>query len=465
MESLRKEDILKDKKTTDSNSITSLTLTHKALSDVSCLSSFKNLERLDLTFNNLSSLQGLESCVNLKWLCVQQNKLHTLTGIEFLPNLTVFNAGKNKLRSMDEVKHLLKLRALILNDNEIASISGLDQLTELNTLVLSRNPITKIGTSLSKLKSIAKISLSSCQLEAIDSSIKGCTELEQLRLSHNEIQTLPAELSYNKKLQILDVGNNMISRWSDLEALSSLRHLKNLNLLGNPIAEKAKLLKKINKLAPSLQIFNSKRMDQLNHEKNRKVERDAGNADEPFKKKIENSSDGKEVNDDGNAKKKEKSGKTVKVEAKTADITDDENSKDKNAYLKSQKTVATEVAKTEPDEETKSKKSKKKKENRVDKEVPVQEVDTTKTDKKSKRKADKAGIDVIDDKERSFMELLDYDAPKNMNPNNAKNMDTIGAVVTYPAKNKKSKGVQTSAVDLLVSAPEVGLGGPSAWDV
>ncbi|KAK9727031.1 hypothetical protein RND81_05G253600 [Saponaria officinalis] len=456
MASLRTEDILRDNNTTDPNSITSLTLTHKALSNVSCLSVLRNLERLDLTFNNLSSLEGLEGCVNLKWLCVQQNQLHTLKGIEYLTNLTVFNAGKNKLRSMDEVKNLLKLRALILNDNEITSISGLDQLTELNTLVLSRNPISKIGNSLTKLKSIIKISLSSCHLDAIDSSIKACTELEQLRLSHNDIKTLPAELGCNKKLQILDIGNNMLSRWSDLEALSSLRSLKNLNLLGNPIAEKAKLLKKINKLAPSLQIFNSKRMDQLNHVPKSKVERavdDAGNDVKPLKKNVWDSGDVRQIQDNGNTIKKEKFSETVKVETKSADA-------------KSKESVVMGASKTtEPNEEAKLKKSKKKKENRVEKEVPVQQVDRTETDKKSKRKAEKAGVDVIDDKERSFMELIDYDTPVNMNPHSAGKMDTIGAVVTYPAKNKKSKGAKTSAVELLVSAPEVGLGGPSAWDV
>lgn len=87
-------------------------------------------------------------------------------------------------------------------------------------VVLSRNPIRKLGNSLAKMKSIAKvsslsdvnwvqsnivpehpvsqavltiydkfqISLSNCQLEDIDSSIKACAGLEQLRLAHNDIK-------------------------------------------------------------------------------------------------------------------------------------------------------------------------------------------------------------------------------------------------------------------------------------
>ncbi|KAH9659662.1 leucine-rich repeat and IQ domain-containing protein 1-related [Citrus sinensis] len=138
MTRLSTEQILKDNKTGDPNSIKSLTLTHKALSDVSCLTDFNNLERLDLSSNNLTSLEGLRHCVNLKWLSVVQNKLQSLKGIEGLSKLTVLNAGKNKLRSMDEVMSVVSLRALILN-------------------VLSRNPIRKIGDSLLNMKAITKV--------------------------------------------------------------------------------------------------------------------------------------------------------------------------------------------------------------------------------------------------------------------------------------------------------------------
>ncbi|KAK1287610.1 hypothetical protein QJS10_CPB19g00435 [Acorus calamus] len=73
----------------DPSSIISANLSHRALSDVSCLGGFANLERVDLSFNSLSDLEGLRSCVNLKWLSVVQNKLESLRGIEGLPKLTV----------------------------------------------------------------------------------------------------------------------------------------------------------------------------------------------------------------------------------------------------------------------------------------------------------------------------------------------------------------------------------------
>ncbi|KAK6138209.1 hypothetical protein DH2020_028043 [Rehmannia glutinosa] len=293
---LSSKKILQEKNTSDPDAITSLSLTHKALSDVSCLSEFKNLERLDLGFNNLTSLEGLKSCVNLKWLSVVQNKLQSLKGVEGLTKLTVLNAGKNKLKSMDEVKSLASLRALILNDNEISSVCKLDQMKELNTLVLSRNPISSLGDSLVKLKSITKLSLSNCQLQTVDSSLKSCLELKELRLAHNEIMNVPSEFGHLVKLQNLDMGNNLITNWSNLKVLSSLVNLRNLNLQGNPIAEKEKLQKKVKKLLPNLHIFNARPIDKVvGKEVHEKVDGFSGEADLIFRNKKKELPDEKEI--------------------------------------------------------------------------------------------------------------------------------------------------------------------------
>lgn len=478
MVELTTEDILRDNKAHHPNSITSISLTHKALTyAVSCLIDFNNLERLNLSFNTLTSLKGLESCFNLKWLSVQQNNLHNLKGIEALTNLAVLNAGKNKLKSMDEVKNLVKLRALILNDNEIASISGLDQLTELNTLVLSRNPICKVGNSLAKLKSIVKISLSYCQLEDIDNSFKACIGLEQLRLAHNDIKTLPEGLAYSKKLQILDLGNNMISRWPDLEVLSSLCNLKNLNLLGNPIAEKVKLVKKVKKLVPGLQILNSKRMDKLSSKKDQNVDGavisvgdEKGLNNDLKLTKDRGLDDGAcsmgKVRSSGNLKVVERNGKVITKKECQLSEKRDHMKKEKS----SGKAKTGQITERDPDvAKIDSKNVQKKKEKHVGEEVLVQEADKTIKDKRSKRKA--AHLDVIDDKETSFAELVAHAATESINPSEGQrrgsqgvgSYDKISALVTYPVKKKKSKNQGGGASVLQNLTPEFGLGGPSAW--
>ncbi|XP_020518415.1 protein phosphatase 1 regulatory subunit 7 isoform X5 [Amborella trichopoda] len=256
MESLSFDEILKEHQTRDASSISSLQLSKRGLSKVLGFNEFSILERLDLSCNNLSTLEGLKSCVNLKWLSVVENKLQSLKGVESLSKLTVLNAGRNILTSMDEVKSLTSLRALMLNDNDISSICRLDRLSFLNTLVLSRNPIQDIGKSLAKGKSIAKLSLSNCQLQTIGLSLISCVDLKELRLAHNRITLLHVELAHNAKLQILDLGNNMIRKWSSIKVISNLHDLKNLNLQGNPIVEKSNLAVKVHRKLPSIRIFN-----------------------------------------------------------------------------------------------------------------------------------------------------------------------------------------------------------------
>ncbi|CAL1367289.1 unnamed protein product [Linum trigynum] len=440
---LSRDQVLKDQRTSDPASVTSLTLTHKALSDVSCLSEFKNLERLDLAFNSLTSLEGLNSCVNLKWLSVVQNKLQSLKGIEALPNLTVLNAGKNKLKSIDEVKSVVSLRALILNDNDIVSVCKLDELKELNTLVLSRNPVREIGQSLTKAKSLTKLSMSHCQLQNIGSSLKACSELKELRLSHNEINTLPSELAYNKKLQNLDIGNNSITRWSDLKILSSLVDLRNLNLQGNPIADKDKLLKKMKKLLPNLQIFNSKPIDKS---------KNGGKTDNRFEDMLHfPTKEQKESGELDNA---------TESYPETAETEGDKKRKREKVQQGENNDNNDRDVEKNPLKE-KGKKSKEEKLNR--KEAPVEDDTTAK--KKSKVKEARKELDIIDSAETSFADFFANGAvERSEHLREDKIVDrSLASFVTTSTKNNRNKNRDPNLIAQLSAEVEIGLGGPSIW--
>ncbi|KAL8140255.1 hypothetical protein V2J09_006276 [Rumex salicifolius] len=440
---LSSDEILNDKQTRDTDSIISLSLTHKALSDVSCLRDFKHLDRLDLSFNSLTSLEDLRECVNLKWLSVVQNKLQSLKGIERLTKLTVLNAGKNKIRSLDEVQKLVNLRALIMNDNEIVSICKLDDLKFLNTIVVSRNPLRKL--SLNKLKLMSKLSLSNCQLESIDLSIKVCSELKELRLAHNDIKMLPDELAHNTKLQNLDLGNNLISRLSDLKVLSSLQRLKNLNLHGNPIAENDELVKKIRKLVPSIQIFNSKPMEKYSkNEKDDKVME----SEKRYKER-------------DNAKKKHSSMDMKlrkSVEVGGAYLEDSEHS-----YCYEESKASKEAASSGGDRSNEKRKKEKSK-----------KMDECEDGKKKKVKTGaaaggKKGSKDIDDGDTPFWELV---AASNVTAvvddlKCGRDLDSLSSLVIDKLKHKNKKRMRSkvaAAVILSPQATQVGAGGPSAWD-
>lgn len=471
---LSSEKILQENNASDANSITSLALTHRALSDVSCLSGFKDLERLDLGFNSLNSLEGLKLCVNLKWLSVVQNKLHSLKGIEGLTKLTVLNAGKNKLRSMDEVRSLVSLRALILNDNEISSVCKLDQMKELNTLVLSRNPISSLGESLIKLKSITKLSVSNCQLQTIDSALKSCAELKELRVAHNEIMTIPSEISCITKLQNLDFGNNLITKWSNVKELAPLVNLKNLNLQGNPVAGKENLGKKVKNLLPNLHIFNAKPIDKIL----RKEVDDATDKTHditPLRNEVKTSHESRKKN----SSKAQPMNETVNTHLKDAKNAASENKKRKldEKDDKSRKTSKVDKSNVIDDPETPfidlfatdapeipSKTNDKKKSDHV-------KVDRTMKLKKSRKSTKWDNLNALDDSETPFTDHFPPAAPKIPAEAGLKRLghdqifrdydrresDVIS--MTIYKRSKKHVKVDPSALLQL----DVGLGGASSW--
>lgn len=493
---LSSKQILQENNTRDHSSIRSLTLTHKALSDISCLGEFKNLERLDLGFNSLTSLEGLKSCVNLKWLSVVQNKLQSLKGIEGLTKVTVFNAGKNKIKSMDEVRSLVSLRALILNDNEITLICKLDQMKELNTIVLSRNPICEIGDALSSLKSITKLSISHCQLQMIGSSLSSCIKLKELRLAHNDIKTLPVGLSHNPELQNLDIGNNLITSWSDLKVLSSLVNLKNLNLQGNPIAEKENLSRKVKKLLPNLQIFNAKPIDKMMKkeesrtlsslsDRNKFIDNMEKQIDPAMgygqQKKFLASEDDSDDPVDGaldldmeKELKLKKRKRSALPNEKTQNPLENDIGEEKVKRKVKSKRQGDIVSGNSEDvlvnadsgNELESKKLKK------DKALELEHNTITgKSNKKSDKKLKENKASIIDDGEAPFVELFARDATEaTINNVQQKDHPTVphgdagGGLVTVTAKKRKKCRSASAAYLELSPVAEVGLGGPSTWD-
>lgn len=236
------------------SSVTDLTLPNKKLNDISCLKELANLVRLDLSHNCLRSIKALSNCRSLKWLSVASNDLQSLDGIEILTNLVVLNCSCNKLTGIREVENLFGLRALIANDNELNTISKLQNLTALNTLVLSKNPISSFGAALECVPSLNKLSLSNCELQELG-SIKRLVGLKELRLAHNNLKYLSKELAKNVKLQIIDLGSNSFERLSDIEVLSSLPYLKNLNVRGNPFCLHAGYEEKLKTLLPALRVL------------------------------------------------------------------------------------------------------------------------------------------------------------------------------------------------------------------
>ncbi|KAJ3330540.1 hypothetical protein HDU76_005442 [Blyttiomyces sp. JEL0837] len=199
-----------------------------------------SLRKLDLSNNRLSnpdSLAGLADCRSLTWLNLSGNQLESLEGLQGLRALNVLNLSHNKLTRISiHVSKLTKLKALILNNNEIIRIDNLSKCTHLNTLASNNN------------------------IHAFP-DLTPLVNLKELRVAHNKITVIPDTIRYLSELEILDIGNNLITSFQDVSPLGSLMALDQLNLRGNALTEKPGYREAMLKLVTTLRVFDGDRFD------------------------------------------------------------------------------------------------------------------------------------------------------------------------------------------------------------
>ncbi|CAE8667716.1 unnamed protein product, partial [Polarella glacialis] len=130
--------------------------------------------------------------------------------------------------------------------------------------------------SLSGFENLRKLSLAHNQLHSFP-ELKQLPALAELRLNGNRLTLVSRAVSSLPKLSTLDIGNNLIKEVKDLEPLRGLLWMKNLNLLGNPVAGEvgADLTKDVKALLatlPRLEILNNRRqVGEAQKKKNKKT--------------------------------------------------------------------------------------------------------------------------------------------------------------------------------------------------
>jgi len=113
-------------------------------------------------------------------------------------------------------------------------------------VVISHNKVEAIP-SLASLESLVKLSAAHNQLRVFP-DLSANTTLRELRLNDNKISTIPDYIQRMPSLEILDLGNNRITNWSDVKSLSGCFHLMNLNLKGNKICDMDDFKEKVIKI-------------------------------------------------------------------------------------------------------------------------------------------------------------------------------------------------------------------------
>ena len=99
--------------------------------------------------------------------------------------------------------------------------------------MVSHNKIYDL-TNFRHLKKLKKLSAAHNRLHTIP-DLSTCPELKELRINDNKIQKIPDIFALNSALEVVDLGNNSLKDFSDIEPLKFLLKLENLNLKGNPV--------------------------------------------------------------------------------------------------------------------------------------------------------------------------------------------------------------------------------------
>ncbi|XP_042074127.1 leucine-rich repeat-containing protein 9 isoform X2 [Haplochromis burtoni] len=217
---------------------------------------FRNVRCINLDHSNLTSFSGLIHLPNIKALCLNYNHIESilprqktqthLTSRQILyskvhssgysqqstskasrdtgptgsleplmGSLEVLHLSHNGISNMAnlQLSRLTNLKALFLEGNEINQVEGLEGLHQLRELVLNRN----------RIKTLTKTSFAAQAL------------LLELHLAQNRIRELN-HLDPLIELRKLSLDMNKLQDIAELDKLEALPSLKELSVVGNPVA-------------------------------------------------------------------------------------------------------------------------------------------------------------------------------------------------------------------------------------
>ncbi|PPQ67525.1 hypothetical protein CVT25_006066 [Psilocybe cyanescens] len=203
------------------------------------LDKLSHLSTLDLSFNLLRSVPDrLEFLHSLETIYFVQNKITNISGFSSCTKLRSLELGGNKIRlcgitdgvvqRIENLENLVNLEELWLGKNKIAKL----QVNYYESRLISTLSINASYQGLETLKKLKILSLQSNRITKLE-GLEELTELNQLYLSHNGIERLEG-LKNNLQLTTLDIGNNFIPA---IENISHLKNLEELWMNGNKIPD------------------------------------------------------------------------------------------------------------------------------------------------------------------------------------------------------------------------------------
>ncbi|RNF17020.1 leucine-richcontaining protein 23 [Trypanosoma conorhini] len=219
-------------------------LSSHRLTSIEMLGTYKYLQRISLNDNMLDSLKPLRGICCLVHLSAANNKLTNEVFDDLAPS------GNT-------------LEKLNLDRNRLTSLRGLHQLPFLMDFRAGENQVEElVNGDFCSLHSLTRLDLRSNKVRHIQlNTFATCGTVRSLNLSHNEVEKAQFVVYLSNSLETLDLGNNKIKKldgfdvlrelvdlqlvnngiesWTELETLSGLINLRHLAIQGNPLLKKS----------------------------------------------------------------------------------------------------------------------------------------------------------------------------------------------------------------------------------
>ncbi len=177
------------------------------------LMELKNLQHLKIISSELSSLpKGSIKLAGLKHLTIVNSNVYNLLYLFAENNIQVLEIENSKFSS--GLDQLASLREIRMDNCKISSsfyeIAELKKLSTINMKNCSNLNVDDLFEQLNK-KSVNEISIIACGVLEIPSNISNFNELRRVDFTRNNIQEIPKNIASLKKLEVLNLKNNIIN--------------------------------------------------------------------------------------------------------------------------------------------------------------------------------------------------------------------------------------------------------------
>ena len=127
-----------------------------------------NSEKIEFKNSNLTEINCISNYKNAKELDLRWNKIKDMTPLENLKKLEVLKINFNQIENIKPLLNLTNLKELWIHNNKISDIRGIKKLTKLEHLDVSFNPLKNGVEEISRLKNLKRLELREIPKEIVD---------------------------------------------------------------------------------------------------------------------------------------------------------------------------------------------------------------------------------------------------------------------------------------------------------